>query len=134
MSVLYENDAFSILVKNGTHVFWKRFSFSRKSVSKLKVDHVVNLKLAFTDWFFCNLIILIRLCKIRYLNLDKALLFPGNQVIFLKKWQLWRDPTTIKFKYFFTEILHTFLTQQRLQKGVWDVFLFCLDIELLMKI
>ena len=33
-----------------------------------KVAPVVNLKLAFTGWFFYNLIIVIKLCKIRYLN------------------------------------------------------------------
>ena len=39
MEALYGNDPFSILVlstENGTPVFWKKFSFSRKSVSKLK--------------------------------------------------------------------------------------------------
>ena len=39
MALLYENDAFSILVpqlENGTPVLWERFSFSKKSVSKLK--------------------------------------------------------------------------------------------------
>ena len=39
MAVLNENDVFSILVfstKNGTLVFRKRFSFSRKFVSKIK--------------------------------------------------------------------------------------------------
>ena len=39
MAVLSGNDEFSVLVlslKNGTPDFWKRFSFSRKSGSKLK--------------------------------------------------------------------------------------------------
>ena len=39
MTVLYENDAFSILVlstKKPSSIFSKRFSFSRKSISKLK--------------------------------------------------------------------------------------------------
>ena len=49
-----------------------------------KVAHMVNLKLAFMDWFFYNLIILIKLCQIWYLNLDEALLFLRNQVICLK--------------------------------------------------
>ena len=30
--------------------------------------YVVNLKLAFTDKFFYNLVVLIKLCKIRYLD------------------------------------------------------------------
>ena len=33
-----------------------------------KVARVVNLKLAFTDNFFYNLVVLIKLYKIRYLN------------------------------------------------------------------
>ena len=34
----------------------------------IKVARVVNLKLVFTDWFLYNLVILIKYCKIRYLN------------------------------------------------------------------
>ena len=33
-----------------------------------KVAGMVNLKLAFKDWFFYDLLILIKLCKIWYLN------------------------------------------------------------------
>ena len=51
----------------------------------LKVASVVNLKLAFKDWFLYNLIKLIELWKIRYLNLDKVLSFPRNQVIVFEK-------------------------------------------------
>ena len=64
----------------------------------LKVALVVNLKLAFTEWFFYNSIILIKLWKIRYLNLDKALSF-SRKVIYLKNWKLWRAPTS-KFNIF----------------------------------
>ena len=39
---------------------------------------VVRLKLAFMERLFYNLVILIKLYKIRYLNLDKALLFPSK--------------------------------------------------------
>ena len=46
-----------------------------------KVGRVVNLKLAFTERFFYNLVILIKLYKIRYLNLGKALFSPRNQII-----------------------------------------------------
>ena len=60
------------------------------SLVYIKVARVVNLKLAFTGWFFYNLIILIKLYKIRYVNLNKALLFPRNQVICLKNLKLWR--------------------------------------------
>ena len=33
-----------------------------------KVVRVVNLKLVFTNQYFCNLVVLIKLYKIRYLN------------------------------------------------------------------
>ena len=75
-----------------------------------KVVCVVNLKLAFTDWFFYNLIILIKPYKIWYRNLDKALLFPRYQIICVKHWKIWRAPTNIKFNIFFAEILHKFPT------------------------
>ena len=52
----------------------------------LKVVLVVNIKLDFTDKLFCNLIKIIKWCKIQYSNLDKALLFLGNQVIWRKNW------------------------------------------------
>ena len=52
--------------------------------NSFKEAHVVNSKLAFTESFNCNLVILIKLYKIPYLNLDKALLFPRSQVICLK--------------------------------------------------
>ena len=75
---------------------------------KLKVAHMVNLRLAFTEWFFYNLIVLIKLYKIRYLNSDKALLFLRNQVIYLKNW---KSPTTIKFNSFCWYFAHvTFRT------------------------
>ena len=73
-----------------------------------KVARVVNLKLAFTEWFFYNLVILIKLCKIWYLNLDKVLLFPRNWVICLKNWKLRPAPTTIKFDIFFWNFAHVF--------------------------
>ena len=36
-------------------------------------------------------------------------------------------------QYFFVETLHTFPTYQCLQNSVWDFFLICLDLELLIK-
>ena len=68
--------------------------------SYFKVAHVVKLKLDFMEWFFYHLVILIKLCKIRYLNLNKVLLFPRNQVICLKNWKVWRHPTNTKFNIF----------------------------------
>ena len=71
----------------------------------INVARVINLKLAFRDWFFYDLI-LVKLCEIRYLNLCKALLFPRNQVICLKDWKLWRTPTTIKTNIFCWNFAH----------------------------
>ena len=61
---------------------------------------------------------LIKWCKIQHLSLDKALLFPRNQVISLKNWKLW-GPTTKEFN-IFSEILHKFASYQCLQMGVRD--------------
>ena len=58
------------------------------------------------EWFFYNLVILIKLCKIWYLNLEKVLLFPRNQTISLKNWKLWRAPTTTKFNIFCWNFAH----------------------------
>ena len=71
-----------------------------------KVARVVKSKLAFMKWFFYNLIILVKLYKIWYLILDKALLFPRNQAIFLKNWQLWRAPIITKFNIFCWNFAH----------------------------
>ena len=95
-----------------------------------KVTYVFNLKLVFTEWFFYNLVIQIKLHKMRYLNLDKALLFPRKQVICLKNWKLWRAPTTIKFNHFCWNFVHVSdLTMST--KGCSGFFLFCLDLEFL---
>ena len=45
---------------------------NKLQITLLKLARVFNLKLAFTERDFHNLVILIKLCKIRYLNLDKA--------------------------------------------------------------
>ena len=94
--------------------------------SYFKVAGVVNLRLAFTQWFFYNLVILIKLCKIRYLNLNKALLFPRNQVICLKNWKFWWAPTTIKFNISCWNFAHvSYLTMST--KVCSGFFLFCSD-------
>ena len=69
-------------------------------VRNFKVVRVVKLKLAFMKLFFINLVILMKLYKIRYPNLDKPLLFPRKQAICLKNWKLWRAPTTLEFNIF----------------------------------
>ena len=97
---------------------------------KFKVARVVKLKLAFMEWFFYNLVILNKLNKIGYLNLDKALLFPRNQVICLKIWKLWWAAT--KFNIFCWNFAHvSYLTMST--KECSEFFLFCLDLELLIK-
>ena len=67
--------------------------------------------------FFYNSLILIKLHKIRYLNLDKALLFPRDQAIWLKNGKLWRASTTTKFNIFSWNFAQVFYLQG-LQKGV----------------
>ena len=106
-------------------------TFLKKPVNvKIKVACVFNSKLAFADWFVYNLIILIKLCRIRYLNLDKALLFPRNQVVCLKNWKLWRTPTTIDFIIFCSNSEHLYYLAMS-TKGCPEFVLFCLDLELL---
>ena len=46
-----------------------------------KVARVINLKQDFTEWFFNNLVIIIKLYKIRYLSLNKALLFQSTRLL-----------------------------------------------------
>ena len=87
----------------------------------IKVARVVKLKLAFTEWLFYNLVILIKLYQIRYQNLDNALLFPRNQAICLKNWKLWRAPTTIKFKIFWWNFAQRFLLSN-VYKRLFEIF------------
>ena len=104
-----------------------------KVAQSIKVARLVNSKLDFTKWFFYNLVILIKLYKIRYQNLDKALLFPRNQVICLKNRKLWGAPTTIKFNIFCWNFAHvSYLTMST--KMCWEWFYFCLDLELLIML
>ena len=63
------------------------------------------------EWFFYQLVsvflsVFIKLYKIQYLNLDKALLFHRNQPICLKNWKLWRAPTATKFNIFSWNFAH----------------------------
>ena len=82
----------------------------------IKVAHVVNLKLAFTESFSYNLVILIKLCKIWYLNLDKTLLFWRNQVT-------WQAPNTIKFNIFLLNFCTCFLFNNVYER-VFGIFFF----------
>ena len=72
----------------------------------LKVVRLFKLKLAFMVQFFHNLVILIKLYKMRYLDLDKTLLFPRDQAIGLENWKLWRARTAKKFGIFWWNFAH----------------------------
>ena len=98
----------------------------------LKVARVVKLKLAFMEWFFYNLVIIIKLYKIWHLNLDKALLFPRNQATCLKNWKLWRPATTTKFNIFCWNFAYISYLTMSTKECSW-FFWFCLDLELLIK-
>ena len=98
-----------------------------------KMAHVVEIKLGFMDWFFLNLVILIKQCKIPYKNVGKALLFLRNQVFYLKNWKLWQAPTTIDFNNLLWNCAHvSYLPMST--KGCSGFFLFCLELELFAKI
>ena len=96
---------------------------SNLSSTQIKVAGVVNLKWAFTNWCFYNLIILIKFCKIQHLNLDKAPLFLRNQVICLKIGKLGRATTTTEFNIFGWNFAHvSYLTMS--PKGCLGFFNF----------
>ena len=76
--------------------------------------------------------ILIKGCKIQYLNLDKANLFPRNQVISLKNGNLWRAVTTIEFNTFLLKFCTRFGLTNAYNR-VFGTFLFCLDLKLLIN-
>ena len=83
---------------------------------------VVRLKLVFMKWFFYNLVMVIKLYKIRYLSLDKAYFFWETMLFVWKVEKLQWAPTATKL-IFFAEIMQTFPTQQCLQKGVRNFFI-----------
>ena len=70
------------------------------------------------------------LYKIRYLNLDKVLLFSSNQVICLKNRKFWQAPITIVFKFFYWNLVHVL---NNFYKRMFEIFLFCLGLQLLIK-
>ena len=89
-----------------------------------KVARAVNLKLVFTFLrtnFFHNLVVLTKLCKIRYLNLGRPLLFPRNQAFCLKNWKFWRAPVTIEFNIFYWKFFTSFLLSN-VYKSVHGIF------------
>ena len=82
---------------------------------------MIDLKLAFKEWFFYNLVILIKLCKNQYLNLDRALLFQETK-LFVWKIENFDELQLPQSLIFFAEILHMFPNWQCLQNGVRDFF------------
>ena len=98
-----------------------------------KVARVFNIRLRFTELLFCNLIILIKWCKIQYLSLDEALLFPRNQVTCLKNLKLWWAPTTIELNIFCWNFAHASVLSMS-TIGCLGFFLFCLDLDLLINL
>ena len=79
------------------------------------------------DWFYHDLIILVKQCKTPYKNLDKALLFSRRQVFSMKKKRkLWVASTTIEFNIFcwnFAHISHLPMSTN----GCFGFFFICLD-------
>ena len=94
------------------------------SMLKIKVACMVNIKLLLMDWFYYDLIILIKWYKISYENLDKALLFSTSQVFCLKNWKLWGAQTTIEFNVFCSNFVRFLLT----------IVYKCFDLKLFAKI
>ena len=74
------------------------------------------------DWFCYDLIILIKKCENPYKNLDKPLLFSRNQVC-LKKWKVWRAPTTTEFNIFWSKLRTRFLLTNVFKKTLWPLFM-----------
>ena len=87
-------------------VFWHWVTIFFKVIW---VARVVNLKLAFTEWFFYNLVILIKLCKIRYVNLTKLLYFRETRLV-VWKIENFDELQLPQSLIFFAEILHLFPT------------------------
>ena len=85
------------------------------------------------DWFYYNLIILIKQCKMPYQNLDKALLFLRDQVNCLRIWKLWRAPTVLQFTIFCWNFAHVFYLPLP-KEGCVGFFSFYMDLELFAKI
>ena len=75
---------------------------------------------------------LIKWCKIQYLNLGKAFLFARNQ-LFVRKIENF-DELQLPYSQYFLLKLCTLSTYECLQKGVWDFFSFCLELELLVNL
>ena len=87
----------------------------------------------FLDWFYYNLIILIKQCKMPYKSLGKALSFLRNQVFCLKIWKLLQAPTILQFNIFCWNVAHVFYLPLS-KKVCVGLFKFYFDLELFAKI
>ena len=63
---------FMVLCNNWYCACSEILSYSSATFSRLRATRVVNSKLPFTGLFFYSLIILIKLCKIRYLKVSQS--------------------------------------------------------------
>ena len=85
---------------------------------------MVKLELASMDWFFYNLVILIKLYKNWILKFRQSSEKPGYLP---KNWKLWRAQTTTKFNIFcwnFAHVSHLKMST----KGCLRFSLLCLDL------
>ena len=116
--------------KNAVNIYTEKTFFKKIFFNMARV---ANINCFFMDWFYYDLIILIKERETPYRNLDKALLFSRNQVFCLKNWKLWRDPTPMKFNIFCWKFAHISYLPMSTKWCLWS-FLFCLDFELFAKI
>ena len=125
-SITFSLDQGSLSALTYSEQFWSRYSslgtqtwclIKFFSSAYFKVVCMVNIKLFFYGLIYHNLITLIRLCKIPYKNLDKALLFLGNQVYCLKNFEELQLPHTLIVS---AKTSHTFPSYQYPQKSVRD--------------
>ena len=93
---------------------------------------IVNTILGFKDWFFYNLIALIKQCKVLYKNLEQVPLFLRNQVFCLENLTFWQAPATTEFNIFCWSFAHVFHLPMS-TKGCSGFFSFCLDLMLFAK-
>ena len=111
----------------------RKVRIAPKMVFSIKLACVVKLKLAFMEWFSYNLVILIKLYKIQYLNFGKILLFPKKTGYLSEKLNTFKSAATAtKFNIFCWNFAHVpKLTMST--KACSDFFWFSLDLELLIK-
>ena len=96
---IFPESFFGQIMTCRTSEFTENMFFSLRRLAWLKENF-------FIDWFYYNLTILIKWCQISFKYLDKAVLFPRNQVFCLKIWKLWRASTTLQVNIFCWNFAH----------------------------